>query len=197
MVFPSAINSCLSYLARIHCSFKTLKRENLWSAVSAACSAHGNCLRPRGWRREHHTAASLAAQAARASQPGYCSPLGLGNPAVGTVLCSAGCLPASLASTSWMPVALPPQGYPDMFSDIASVSWGKYVPQGAVRKPLGYSDASPALQVSKTDTSSSGSSTLPPPLHDPSLRPGGQEPPPGPARKLGACHTGRSSGLGV
>lgn len=29
MVFPSAINSCLSYLARIHCSFKTLKRENL------------------------------------------------------------------------------------------------------------------------------------------------------------------------
>ena len=29
MFFPSAINSCLSYLARIHCSFKTLKRENL------------------------------------------------------------------------------------------------------------------------------------------------------------------------
>lgn len=29
IVFPSAINSCLSYFARIHCSFKTLKREAL------------------------------------------------------------------------------------------------------------------------------------------------------------------------
>lgn len=28
MIFPSAINSCLSYLARIHCSFKTLKRKH-------------------------------------------------------------------------------------------------------------------------------------------------------------------------
>lgn len=32
-VFSSDINSCLSYLARIHCSFKTLKRELLVSCV--------------------------------------------------------------------------------------------------------------------------------------------------------------------
>lgn len=55
MVFPSAINSCLSYLARIHCSFKTLKRKNLWSAVSDEFSSHGNLLRPCNWGWEYHS----------------------------------------------------------------------------------------------------------------------------------------------
>lgn len=40
VVFPSAINSCLSYLARIHCSFNTLRRESLWSTVSEAPFSH-------------------------------------------------------------------------------------------------------------------------------------------------------------